>query len=331
MTMKKGMTLVLCVVLIAALLGIAVFYTKSQEVPVEHAGTAQHALEEADALFYQGTEYPIKEHIQTVLLIGTDSVEAYQKEEKIQNYYNFSQADVLMLLVLDNDAGTAEIIQLNRDTMADVPWLDVLGNYGGTEFKQICLAYNYGDGGMKSCKNTVKAVSKLLFDAPIDSYIQLPMSGIAVLNDLVGGVPVTMEEDLTAIDAEFVLGATVQLNGKQAEEFLRVRMELDDDTNISRMSRHRAYLDSFQACAQSALDADSEFSMRLVEALSEYLQSNLTAQQLTELVEKLDAATVYPIRYADGKLIQGDEFYEFYVDEASLWEQVKAAYCVTAQ
>ena len=47
--------------------------------------------------------------------------------------------------------------------MTEVPWLDVLGNYGGTEYKQLCLAFNYGDGGMKSCRNTVSAVSALLF------------------------------------------------------------------------------------------------------------------------------------------------------------------------
>ena len=32
-------------------------------------------------------------------------------------------------------------------------------------------------------------------------------------------------------------------------------------------------------------------------------------------------------RIADGQLVEGEEHYEFYVDEASLWELVRTAYC----
>ncbi len=326
--MSQKILLVLCVVLLAALLLAAYVWNGRMEEPIENAGTSQNAAAEKTSLQYQGTEYPIKKHIQTVLFIGTDSVEAYTETEKLQDYYNFNQADVLMLLVLDKEENTAQILQLNRDTMADVPWLDVLGNYGGTEYKQLCLAFNYGDGGRKSCKNTVDAVSRLLFDAPIQSYVQVPMSAIALVNDLVGGVPVTIEEDLTVIDPAFTQGATVRLRGQQAEKFLRARMALEDSTNISRMRRHRVYLDSFQACAKEALDTDSEFAMRLVETLAEYLQSDMTAQQLADLVEQLDAAQVSPIVYPEGDLVVGKEYYEFYADEASLWELVKNAYCV---
>ena len=270
----------------------------------------------------------MKQHLKTVLLIGTDSVEQYQeKTEGVKPFYNYHQADFLTLLVLDTDNNTAQLLQLNRDTMTDVPWLDVLGEYGGTEYKQLCLAYNYGDGGMKSCKNTVNAVSGLLFDAPIDHYIQIPMSAIGVLNDLVGGVPVTLEEDLTAIDPAFARGATVWLNGTQAEQFIRARMALDNDTNLARMKRQRQYLDSFQKRAREAFDSDSEFMVKLLEKLSEYLQSDLTAQQLSDLVTQLDKSAISPIRYAEGELKKGEQYYEFYADETSLWEMVEKAYC----
>lgn len=327
--MRKIILLFLCAVVLAALItGAFLFTKKTEETPIANAGTAQNAVVEPDFLTYNGTEYPIKDHIQTVLLIGTDSLEQYQeKENSLQDYYNFNQADFLMLLVLDTEANTADIIQLNRDTMTDVPWLDVLGNYGGTEYKQLCLAYNYGDGGAKSCKNTVDVVSSLLFDAPIDGYIQIPMSSIGVLNDLVGGVPVTIPEDMTVIDPAFVQGETVLLKGSQAESFVRARMALENDTNIARMARQRMYMDSFQKQAKEALNSDSEFSMKLLEKLSGYLQSNMTAQQLSDVIARLDKATIGPIRYPEGELILGEEYYEFYVDEDSLWEIVKAAYC----
>ena len=170
--MGKKIALIVCVAALAALVWGAFLMTG--EEPIKDAGTVQNAPQK---LTYKGAEYPIRKHIQTVLLIGTDSTAQYEEEtEGLRDFYNYNQADFLMLVVLDTEANTAQILQLNRDTMTDVPWLDVLGRYGGTEYKQLCLAFNYGDGGVNSCRNTVDAVSRLIFDAPIQSYIQVPMS-----------------------------------------------------------------------------------------------------------------------------------------------------------
>ena len=327
--MKKVVVLLIIVALLAALIaGAALMSKKEAEAPIENAGTAQNAAVKPKALTYNGQEYPMKTHLQTVLLIGTDAVEAYeQTTEGVKPFYNYNQADFLMLAVLDTDAGTAEILQVNRDTMTDVPWLDVLGNYGGTEFKQLCLAYNYGDGGPKSCRNTVSAVSSLLFDAPIDYYMQVPMTAIPVLNDVVGGVPITFQEDMTDIDPAFVKGATVRLDGSQAEKFVRSRMGLSDDTNTYRMERQRQYLDSFQNCAREAIDTDSQFVLTLLEKLSDYLQTNLTGDQLVNFITQLDESEISPIRPPQGTLTLEDGHYAFYVDLDPTWEDVKRAYC----
>ena len=326
---RKTWMPVLLLVLLGALLGMALWLNGGKEEPVENAGQSVHAPQEQTSLMYGGEEYPLKDHLRTVLLIGTDSVERYEeKEDLLQDYYNYNQADFLMLIVQDTEANTAEIIQLNRDTMTDVPWLDVIGNYGGTEFQQICLAFNSGDGGRASCLNTVDAVSSLLFDAPIQHYIQIPMSAIPVLNDLVGGVPVEIPVDMTDVDPAFVEGTTVYLTGAQAEKFVRARRILENDTNTARMSRHRIYMESFRKQAQKVFNSESEFALKMVEKLGEYMQTDLTAQQLSDLVESLDQALISPIRTAEGELIVGTEnYYEFFVDEASLWEIVRGAYC----
>lgn len=326
----KKWILILLVMVLAALLGVSLWMQTQEEEPpeVENAGKVVSVAPKQTTLTYMNQEYPLKEHLQTVLLIGTDSTEGYEEQEDaLQDYYNYNQADFLVLLVMDTEANTAEVIQLNRDTMTDVPWLDVIGNYGGTEFKQLCLAFNSGDGGRASCLNTVDAVSSLLFDAPIQHYIQVPMSVIPILNNLVGGVPVEIPEDMTEVDPAFVEGTTVYLTGDQAEKFVRARMILENDTNLARMSRQRMYLESFQNQAKNAFNSESEFALKLVEKLGEHLQSDLTAQQLSDLVQSLDQAQISPIRTADGELIAGTEHYEFFVDEASLWELVKRAYC----
>lgn len=328
MKIKKCIIVFLLMAALVALLGAALWMNRQEDTLIENAGQAIHVAQKQTTVHYMGVEYPLKKNLQTVLLIGTDSTERYEKKDKLlQDYYNYSQADFLVLLVQDIDAGVTEIIQLNRDTMTDVPWLDVIGNYGGTNFEQLCLAFNYGDGGRASCLNTVDAVSSLLFDVPIQHYIQIPMSAIPVLNNLVGGVPVLIPTNMTGVDPAFVRGATVHLTGDQAEKFVRARRGLTDDTNQARMSRQQIYLESFRKQAQVALDTDQDFIMKLLEKTGEFLQTDLTAQQLSDLVQSLDQSLVSPIRTADGELITGAEYYEFFVDEASLWEIVKQAYC----
>lgn len=325
--MKKTFAAVLCAVLLVGLVAATVYLSRKDE-NIANAGTSVNAPTVKTALNYQGTDYPLKKHIQTILLIGTDSTEEYaETPEEDRNFYSYHQADFLMLLVLDRDAETARVIQLNRDTMTDVPWLDVFGEYGGTEYKQLCLAFNYGDGGAVSCKNTVRAVSSLLFDLPIHAYIQLPMTAIPQLNDLVGGVSVTIAEDMTAVDPDFTEGSTIRLTGAQAEGFVRARKVLADDTNIARMRRQREYLDSFIKCTEDALQSDPLFSVRVLDTLGNVLQTNLTDTQMSNLLQELEKFDIAPIAFSDGTLKTGAKYYEFYVNESSLWEIVKNICC----
>lgn len=322
--MKKILAVVLVLCLIALVAGAA--FLMNRDEAIEGAGISPNAP--SGKLTFRGTEYPMKRHLQTVLLIGTDSTEEYEAlDEKDRDFQNYHQADFLLLLVVDKDNEAIELIQMNRDTMTNVPWLDVFGKQGGTEYKQLCLAFNYGDGGAVSCRNTVNAVSSLIFDAPIDSYIQIPMTAIPILNDLVGGVPVTITDDMTKIDPAFVKGATVRLTGAQAEKFVRARGGLEDDTNLARMRRQRDYMESFRNCAQEAIGKDSEFAVRLLDKFGKYLQSNMTVQQLSDLMEQMSTYRTSQIHHAEGDLKVGARYYEFYVDENSLWEIVKGAYC----
>lgn len=327
--MKKVLSILLLLVLLAGVgVGILIYQNQVENEQIENAGTALNAPEVIRSLTYQGTEYSLKKHIQTILLIGTDNEGNEQTvPEGFTAFYNYNQADFLMLLVLDHDTQSVEMIQINRDTMTDVPWLDVLGNYGGTNVEQLCLAFNSGSGGADSCLNTVDAVSSLMFGAPVDAYIQIPMSQIAAINDLVGGVTVTIEEDLTIADPAFTPGATVLLKGKQAEKFVRSRMGLEDDTNLARMNRQRVYMDGFRKSVKASMNSDPEFLMKVLEKLGNYLQSSLTGNQLMDVMEHLDTYTIAPIRVPEGTLRTGGEYYEFYIDEASLWENVRAVYC----
>ena len=331
---KKNLYIIgaICVVL-AVTVAVFAFLAErraSQEY-IENAGAAVHAVITPTSIEYKGESYPLKKHIESILLIGTDksTVEHAETDEGITPFFNYEQADFLALLVIDNDTQTCSIIQINRDSMTDVPWLSVTGDVGGTSYEQIALSHTYGSGKEDSCVNTRNAVSSLLFDAPIDKYIAFSMSAVPVLNDLVGGVTVTIVDDLTPVDPDFVQGKTITLRGEQSLSFVRARMTVGDGTNISRMRRHRDYLQGFMTSARSSFNSDSKFALKAIEALTPYMTTDMTAEAMSALVEKLDTYTIEPIQHSLGENKLGEKFYEFYTDYDDSWKIVRSTFCIT--
>lgn len=324
---KKNKILLGILVLMIAALGFltqtAIKKTKNEVV--EEAGLSLNREMQQTELVFHDVSYPLKKRIDTFLLVGTDT-DRENVNENIELFYNHIQADVIVLFVIDNEKQEVSAIQINRDTMMDDPWLDVIGNYGGTCFEQIALSYNSGSGGLDSCQNTKRAVSSLLFDAPIDYCLAFSMNGINTLNDLVGGVTVDIVDDLTPVDASLVQGARVTLRGNQAENYIRARMALKDDTNTSRMRRHREYFDGFMVSAKECIASDSKFVFKAIDKLNPYMVTDMSAEIMSEFVSKIDRYGVSSIQYAKGELKKG-QYYEFYVDEDDLWEIVHKAYC----
>ena len=76
----------------------------------------------------------------------------------------------------------------------------------------------------------------------IDFYISLEMDGISTLNDALGGVTVTLEDDFTALDPTMTKGTTLTLEGNQAEYYVRGRMYIGVGTNEARMVRQQVFM-----------------------------------------------------------------------------------------
>ena len=320
----KGTAAILAVVLVL-LAGMLLLqrWENTQDAPVSSSGEVSSV--EADApvdgreiTYYNGTAYAKREDLETVLLLGVDKFEG----ETPEGYINNQQADFLLLLVLDEENGTCTPIQLNRDTMTQIQILGVTGEPAGTFTGQLALAHTYGSGEEDSCENTVLAVSNLLYGMEIDHYVSLTMDGVALLNDLVGGVTVEVLDDFSGIDDSLVQGEAVTLKGQQALTYVRSRGGLEDSSNLHRMERQRQYLAALQQQLKTAVQQEDGFTLDALLQLNEYMVSDCTVNQLSDLGDSLAAYQVSDILTTPGDAQEGEEFMEFTVDEDALQQLV---------
>lgn len=272
-----------------------------------------------DAVEWNGAYYVPKKGLQTILIMGLDK---YERPEASIAYTNTMQSDFLLLAVMDEDAEQCNLLHLNRDTMTEIQRLGFGGADTGRFVGQLALAHTYGSGGSDSCLNAVKAVSHLLGGVKIDHYMTLTMDGVGKINDLVGGVTVTLLEDFSELDPAMKKGETVTLKGEQALYYVRTRQGIGDQTNLSRMERQRQYLEAFYIKLMEANRKVDGFLSSSLLKVNDDFESDCTVNQLDALSDVLERCKVMPIQTIEGQAVQGEEFIEFYVDKASLQETI---------
>ena len=273
-------------------------------------------LEEAPTIQVDGETYRLRRHLTTILLMGIDRA---SNAEVGNSYRNGGQADFLRLLIIDPNEKLIRQIPIDRDTMTPITILGVLGNRTGTRTERISLSHGFGKGQEDSCLLTAEAVSNLLYDVPVDFYIALNMDGISELNDLLGGVEITLEEDLTALDPGMAKGTTLTLTGEQAEEFVRGRMSVGDGTNASRMKRQQQYMNAAQKKLKAMLQGDSGKAGEIFDGLEPYLITSFTRGRLiNEAAAAKDYAIEAPIEIAGEHSVDKEGFMQFVADEEEL-------------
>lgn len=267
--------------------------------------------------------------VQTYLFIGTDKS---GNEDAEGEEYHGSMADALMLVVVDKEEKTYGILQLNRDTITEVPMLLQDGSANASAQMQLCTAHWYGKDKAASCDNTVETVSKMLGGLPIDGYYALKMDAMPLLNHEVGGVTVTLEDDMTKLDPAMKKGATLTLTDRQAELLMQSRYAMDDDRNTQRMRRQQIFLKAFMKKIKKQNAGDINATVKLYDRLRPYATTDIKMNDLTALLKDMQGYTDKGIITIDGtskigeKLHDGKKHWEFYMDEDSLETSMKQLY-----
>lgn len=328
---KEGFKLVL--ILVGILLFMAVFWAVlsrfEKRVPVaaeddfltDDIEDKEDKAEALGSIKLNGTKYEYFHEIETYLFMGTD---ASGNESGEGDEYQGSMADFLLLMVLDKTEGTYQFLQLNRDIMTEVTLLQNDGTGMATADIQLCTAHWYGGTREQGCENTVRSVSKLLGGITIDGYYSLNMENIPDLNQAVGGVELTLEEDFTHVDSKMKKGAVITLSDQQAFYYLHDRYGVGDETNTSRMKRQKQYMKAFMKKAKERLKEDASFVNVLYQKLQTNAVTDISGGQLSRVTQALSESENKGILELKGRsklgkaLGDGLEHVEFYPDKESI-------------
>ena len=274
------------------------------------------AAAELKEITYNGRTYRQRPDLETYLLMGVDTS---GEGLGVNSYAGGGQADVQMVVVLDNANRTWQMLQLNRDSIVQVPVRGVQGDIIAYEDEQLALAYYYGDGREQSCENTVLTVSALLDGQAIDGYAAVNMDAVGIITDMVGGVTLTVTSDFSAIDPTLVEGETVTLYGDKALTYVRSRYNIDDETNLARMARQRQYL---AALEEKLRQQDGEFVASAYQELSDDMVTNIGSGTAVDIADRLQEYTELPLLTIDGENVVEGEHWAYHLDEDSLQQTI---------
>ena len=277
---------------------------------------------EDDWVPYNGSVYDYNEDITTFLIMGIDKDD--DTVVKVAEGTDGGQADALFLMVLNPHDQSIKVIGINRNSMTNVDVYDEFGRYQTTVIAQIATQHGFGNGMEESCMYQVKAVSNMFYQLPIHGYAAINMSAIPTINDQVGGVDVTVLEDLTKWDKTLKKGAQVHLEGDSAFYYVKSRDISVFGSNENRLERQRQYLEGFIEAAKAATKDNNNAAVELFTAISSKMVTNITADEisyLAPLISNFDfgADDVITLK---GENVKNGKFEEFYVDDDDLYKTI---------
>ena len=265
-----------------------------------------------------GVSYYPRQDITVVMVLGIDQNGPVQASE---GYINPGAADMAALLIFDDADKSCTILQLNRDTMLEMPVLGVGGKNAGTYYGQLALSHTYGSGMADSCENTRRTISNFLYGIRIDYYLAMNMDAISILNDAVGGVTVNVTDDFSHVDPTITKGQ-MTLRGEQAIRLSRPRPDVADQLNTSRIDRQKEYIGSFLKKFRSRYHSDLEFAATTYDQVLPYIVTDCSLNTITSLMDRYGDYEIREVVSPAGENVMGEEYYEFYADEDALDELI---------
>lgn len=262
------------------------------------------------------------------LLMGIDHGGELDSETDLSDW-NAGQADTIFLLSLNPDTKKISIIGIPRNSMVQVEVYDSDAECIDTIYNQICLQYGYAGGGEMGLAKMKDSVSGLFYELPIHGCCAISFDAVGIITDMLGGIEVTVPDDMTAYHSSYTKGSIQKLTGKNVVPYLRYRDYYALGSPTVRLTRQKEFIKTAAADIMAAIKENPSIVTDIYKNVTPYMNTDITLDEAAYLATKvLDYSigddSFYQLtgsdRQVDFKTDSGkDDFYDdYYLDEDSL-------------
>ncbi|WP_332651082.1 LCP family glycopolymer transferase [Lysinibacillus sp. 54212] len=224
----------------------------------------------------------------SVLLLGIDERE-----------HDSGRTDTMIVVTVNPDLGTIKMLSIPRDSRVEI--------VGNNTVEKINHAY--ARGGIAMSIDTVEE----LLSIPIDYYVAINMEGFLSIIDVLGGIEVENDMDLSVGSYSFPKGG-IRLSGEEALIFSRIRYE-DPRGDFGRQLRQKQLVEAILAKSSNPamlLKLDDIFDI-----LGDNVKMNFTGSQiinLQKLYSKLNG-DIQQLQFQEGQGQRIDGYWYYILNE----------------
>lgn len=175
---------------------------------------------------------------ENILVLGSDTRSGGNKELGGGTDDGSARSDTAMIVHVHEGHRRASVVSVPRDTVVDRP--ECTDTDGGTHPAARGVMFNsaYATGGAACAVKTVESITGLR----MDHYLEVDFTGFRKIVDELGGVEVTIGEDIEDPDSHLDLKAgTHRLDGEQALGLVRTRHGVGDGSDLGRIRLQQAF------------------------------------------------------------------------------------------
>jgi LCP family protein required for cell wall assembly len=244
------------------------------------------------------SDFSILEHTVNILLIGVD----YAPERDDWSGKHYFHSDVMIVLAINKETGSVNLISLPRDTYANIPGVDGIYKLNAS----MDCGGGWKDNPQEACKKVCEAASWMIGGIPINYYYAVDMSAVKGLVDAIDGVDFDIDVAFKMQGRSYSAGPQ-HMNGQAVLDYLRVRKELGDDSgDLNRINRQKNML---VAILQKLKDSGLIFKIPdIIGAFNGNLQTNVDLASTGAL-----AAYAYSVDIDNIKLYSMDGSYAYHL------------------
>ncbi|WP_438947748.1 LCP family protein [Streptomyces triticisoli] len=219
---------------------------------------------------------------QNILILGSDSragANAALNTGKVSG----ARSDTALVMHIPEGRTKAVAISIPRDTLVTRP--ECTKSDGATVPSANRVMFNsiYAQVGPACVVKTVEQISGIR----MDHYVEIDFAGFKELVDAIGGVTVTVDQDIHDKSSGLNLTAgTHRLDGTQSLQFVRTRHGIGDGSDLGRISLQQQFmLNLLSEIKKQDLLGSPAKSYKIADELTAALTTDSELASLTKLAE----------------------------------------------